>query len=458
MRGSVVVVGAGVSGLTSAYMLASQDWDVTVVEKERRVGGLARSFYYNGFTFDCGPHILHTVDKPVEEFMLHVLGENRLDINRSSTVYFFNRYHDWPLKRNTVFKLPFKIMIGSLVDLFRKKTPRDDSFQEYILSIYGKTLFKHFFKDYTEKFVKYTCDKLHADWASTGISRAIVVEKAKTITLRQILASLLFPKPVGARFYYPSRGGIGEMYRGLSEMVTKKGGRVLLDSKVTDACASAGRITELIVTNGKTGEQITLRPDIVVWTAQPRLLGEMLGIRAWSLKYLDGVFYHIEADGKAAMDTQWIYYGSKDFLINRVTYPCAFSALNCPEGKHGLSCELCSLDDDSTWKEPELLIGQVIDDVTKAGLVKSRDRINDVHIVKMRNTYPVYTIDYREKLSGALKNFHRYKNLMFTGRTGSFCYINMHHCMRMAFDMIEALTKNDDPVDWHKKMMETRGL
>ena len=51
----VVVVGAGVAGLGSAALLAQDGHDVTVVERQDRVGGRVGVWREAGFTFDLGP-------------------------------------------------------------------------------------------------------------------------------------------------------------------------------------------------------------------------------------------------------------------------------------------------------------------------------------------------------------------------------------------------------------------
>ncbi|MBU0755569.1 MAG: FAD-dependent oxidoreductase, partial [Planctomycetes bacterium] len=53
MGNSVVVVGAGVAGLTLARKLTDQGIDTVIVECEDHIGGLAYSYKYdNGAVFD----------------------------------------------------------------------------------------------------------------------------------------------------------------------------------------------------------------------------------------------------------------------------------------------------------------------------------------------------------------------------------------------------------------------
>ena len=54
----VVVIGAGIGGISTAIRLAKKGYDVTVLEKSNYVGGKCRTVTYDGFTFDAGPSLL----------------------------------------------------------------------------------------------------------------------------------------------------------------------------------------------------------------------------------------------------------------------------------------------------------------------------------------------------------------------------------------------------------------
>lgn len=55
MKKKVIVIGSGFAGLASATKLASEGFDVTVLEKNTVAGGRARIFHEQGFAFDMGP-------------------------------------------------------------------------------------------------------------------------------------------------------------------------------------------------------------------------------------------------------------------------------------------------------------------------------------------------------------------------------------------------------------------
>src|SRR4030065_684888 len=52
----IVIIGAGISGLTTAYLLYKEGYDVVVLEQRDNVGGSIETVDANGFLFDRGPN------------------------------------------------------------------------------------------------------------------------------------------------------------------------------------------------------------------------------------------------------------------------------------------------------------------------------------------------------------------------------------------------------------------
>ena len=51
-----VIIGAGLTGLSTAFNLKNAGRDVLVLEKQNRIGGQIRTYTENGFTFESGPN------------------------------------------------------------------------------------------------------------------------------------------------------------------------------------------------------------------------------------------------------------------------------------------------------------------------------------------------------------------------------------------------------------------
>ncbi len=80
----VIIVGAGMGGLTAAAYLARENYDVLLLEKNDRIGGLVYTFNQDGFSFDTGPRAF--VNSGMVQPILKDLGiqwdflENRISI------------------------------------------------------------------------------------------------------------------------------------------------------------------------------------------------------------------------------------------------------------------------------------------------------------------------------------------------------------------------------------------
>jgi phytoene dehydrogenase-like protein len=88
MKRRVIVVGAGMGGLTAAIRLAQRDYEVTVFEARPQAGGLASRYSVDGFEFDAGPYIL--LDKPGLQWVFAQFGlflDDQIEFRRVSEVY-----------------------------------------------------------------------------------------------------------------------------------------------------------------------------------------------------------------------------------------------------------------------------------------------------------------------------------------------------------------------------------
>jgi len=80
----VTIVGAGMAGLTAAAYLARENYQVLLLEKNDRIGGLVHTFKQDGFSFDTGPRAF--VNSGMVKPMLKDLGiqwdylENRITL------------------------------------------------------------------------------------------------------------------------------------------------------------------------------------------------------------------------------------------------------------------------------------------------------------------------------------------------------------------------------------------
>lgn len=423
-----VVVGAGTAGLVSALKLAEAGFEVRVVEREELIGGLAKSFKYRRFTFDIGPHRFFTSDTEVSELVNEVLGEGKVQIERRSGVYLSGKYYDWPLDIGAIFRLPVGIMLRAFIDLFRRPKAEPRTFRDYIVSKYGRTLYRLFFREYSHKFLGIPPEETDAEWARTGIDRAVIDPRVQADDLCSLAKGALLPRRVKTVFVYPV-GGVGEFSEKLAQRARSLGVRIEPCSEVESIECSEGRLKSV------DGE----RTDVLVWTGSVVRLAELLGIESPPLEYLSLVLYNIELGGglERRLPYQWCYYGEGDLIFSRLSQPKLFWEGMVPEGSSSLCVEVTAVEGDERWRRAEALQERVVDDLRKVGVIT--EEVGAIHIERVREAYPLYRLGFLEKLTGLLEEISLRRGVYPAGRTGLFWYNNMDHSIRQALDLVEKI-------------------
>jgi protoporphyrinogen oxidase len=328
-------------------------------------------------------------------------------------------------------------MLSSGVDLLRRRAPQDpNSFSEYTRSRYGDTLYRLFFKPYTEKFLRIPCEDVHVDWAKTGINRAVIDNRIKSESLVDLVRNVLLPRAVVTEFIYPSYGGFGTFCEKLAAEVTRRKGSIRLETTVEKLESRGRRLAQVELSDGT-----RLEPEQLIWSGNLLDLARLLGQPPPALRYLATVLLNMEIHGDVLEEQQWIYYGSTDTVLSRVTVTKELAPYMSPAGETGLCVEVTCREGDETWKTPEALISQIQSDLVRVRLVRSLDDFGRTHVERVRDTYPIYDLRYKESFAAAARMAKAFDNLKLLGRTGAYWYNNSDHSMKMSLNLSRHLLR-----------------
>ena len=61
----IIIIGAGISGLSLAWRLGSRGINVHVLEADSAIGGLAATLREDGYCLDIGPHSFFSDDSEI---------------------------------------------------------------------------------------------------------------------------------------------------------------------------------------------------------------------------------------------------------------------------------------------------------------------------------------------------------------------------------------------------------
>ena len=110
-----------------------------------------------------------------------------------------------------------------------------------------------------------------------------------------------------------------------------------------------------------------------------------------------------------------------------------------PSDETGLLVEVpCSVDSNLFHLSNEALLDRVQRELEGLGLLKRKEVLGWRHH-HLADAYPVYSLDYSEKLETISKGLSEFKNLSTLGRNGHFFYSHLHDQMSFARSFISQL-------------------
>jgi UDP-galactopyranose mutase len=156
VRRRIGIVGAGWTGAVAGRLLTDSGFAVEVLEKTSVVGGHSRAETMNGVVYEPnGAHIFHTDNQAVNQFV-NAHGLTRPYDHKVLTEVYLSpdddegRLLSWPPQVVELEELPvWPTVERELASLPPK--PVGDNFEDYVVSMMGRTLYDMFIKDYTAK-------------------------------------------------------------------------------------------------------------------------------------------------------------------------------------------------------------------------------------------------------------------------------------------------------------------
>ena len=482
MKKKVVIIGAGPAGLSAAYELAkSDDFDITVLELEKFVGGISRTAYYNGNRMDVGGHRFFTKVERVSDLWHEIMplqGQPSIDdkiLNRSiplvengpdpekedivmlkrhrvSRIYFLKKFFDYPISMkprtfaNMGFGRTLKAGFGYLGSCIHKR--KENSLEDFYINRFGKPLYQLFFESYTEKLWGVHPSKVSADWGAQrvkGLSLSKAFWNAITKPFRKknkkVETSLI------EQFEYPKYGP-GQLYTLLAESLVKKGVNIVYNSEVNKILLNKDhQISEVICKDGKSYKADYFVSSMPIKDLFIALGTEVVDSEAYdtavNLPYRDFITVGLLLDklkikNKTKIPTvndlvpdTWIYVQERDVTMGRMQLFNNWSPymVSDPLNTVWMGLEYFCSEGDEMWNSSDSdFINMAIDELIRMGIIESKENVLDATRLKVKKAYPAYFGSY-DHFDLVRKELDSISNLYCIGRNGQHRYNNMDHSM-----------------------------
>ena len=486
-----LIIGGGPAGLTAGYELLRQsdEYEVTVLEEGPQVGGISKTVAWHGNRMDMGGHRFFSKVPEVNawwEQMLptqgalpwddRVLGRTSqireggpdpektdrvmLRRNRLSRIFFNSKFFDYPisLRMETIKNMGFgtTIVVGFsyLKTLFHKR--EEKSLEDFYINRFGKKLYSMFFEHYTENLWGRHPSEIDPSWGA---------QRVKGLSIRAILKDI-FGKMFHQKnrkvetslieeFAYPKLGP-GQLWEITAAEIEKRGGHVLLNSRVVGVVKEGSRVTGLKVIQD--GEEKLLPADCVISSMPLKDLihgmndvPEEVRSIAEGLPYRDymtvGVLIpRLKLENKTKIKTignivpdNWVYVHDRHVQMGRFQIYNNWSPYMVQDLEHTvwMGLEYFCNEGDAMWSMSDEDFGRMgIHEMVELGLIDREDEVLDFHVERVKKAYPAY-FDTYERIDSLRDWLDTIDNLYCVGRNGQHRYNNIDHSMCTSFETVK---------------------
>jgi protoporphyrinogen oxidase len=429
------VLGAGPAGLTAAYVLALRGAPGVVYEADGLVGGIAKTVEYKGYRFDLGGHRFFTKFAQVERLWADVMGDEFLVRPRLSRIYYEGKFLAYPLlARDVLARLGFvesgRCALSYLWSRLSTAQLTPETFEDWVVSNFGRRLYDAFFASYTEKVWGIPGSEIHAEWAAQRI-KDFSFGKA---LLRALHLSRQTPTSLIEEFHYP-RLGPGQMWERMQARVEDRGIEVRLRHRARAIQHELGHVSAVTIDHDGSLEDVGVDAILssiplseLVLSLDPAPADEIIAA-AERLRYRSLCLVALVIDHEEPFPDNWIYLHDPGIRAGRVQNFGAWSPDMVRAGTTCLGVEYFCFEGDDIWELPdEQAVALATKELAQIDLVDPAGVVDGVK-VRVPKAYPMYDGNYREAVAVLHGYLAGFDNLKTFGRNGLHRYNNQDHSM-----------------------------
>ena len=427
----ITVLGGGLSALTLTYFLQDNP-DVTeieIIEKEKQLGGLCRSFAFNDIYHDIGPHIIFSKDEEMLNLIITILGENCHKLRRSNKIIHKESWVQYPFE-NDLSKLPqedLNYAVNSFINNPYENYASRNMLQ-FLLKTFGEGITNLYLRPYNEKIWKF--DPCFMD--TQMVDR--IPKPPKEDILRSARGETIDGYLHQLYFYYPIQGGVQALITNLTNSISSKikihAGQEIKQIKRTKNGFK-------ILTHDK-----EFYAEKIVSTIPANILASVYDKKesaimeaAQALKYNSLIIALVEVAQDMSGENYVFTIADKDVIFHRISKLDFLGANYHRDGTATYMIEITYRKGDiiDSISEPELR-ANIIRGLKKIRFITKDIDIMDMHISRFEYAYVIYDLMHKDNII-KVKSFFENEGITLHGRFGEFEYFNMDTIFRRSKDL-----------------------
>jgi protoporphyrinogen oxidase len=417
----ICILGGGLSALTFANYYRGK---AVIFEKEDRLGGLCRSFDFNGVCHDIGPHIFFSKNKEVLRFLLSLAPMHEL--RRSNKIYYKKRFVKYPFE-NDLAALPEADRDWCL-NTFMNNPYLDypaESMLKFFYRTFGEGITRAYLEPYNRKIWKF-----EPSFMDTQMVERIpnpppedIIASAKGISTEGYLHQLYFS--------YPDEGGTESIIRGLEQGCSDR-----LETHLSAPLEKLIRKddgTFLVRAGGKEAEFDQIVSTMPIHELIPRLEPsppEEVVRALGNLKYNSIHITMINTGEEHLGDNFAVMVPQPDISFHRLSrLDFLGESYHIPDTST-LMVEITYREGDRFDLPTDKVTDLVVHDLDRLGFCPA-SAVRAAETRSFKYAYVIYDMDHRKNIDLVL-GWLKSQGITSVGRFAAFEYINMNKAVEMA--------------------------
>ncbi len=454
----VIVLGAGVTGLYAALVLARAGHSVTVLEVLEDPGGSLRGHPSGENQFAMGTRLLQSRDSEIFSDVCELLGEEKTETEPDESIVWGDETYPYPLSWKDLragLSVGGKISgaTGMLTANLAQKCgvkPAQNA-EQALKKLYGAPIYRSWFAPFIRQIWGAEPAELSPDHLALILTDLPPLEE-----LRQRLEALAVkvpphfdgnPAPAAENsvFY---RSGPGALAKALADALQKAGGRLICNAEVVEIQLEDGSVQAVTcrdtLSDSEEPEFPTMKCKGVVSTIPARSLVKAFGTRAPAqihasslhLRYRAHVTFAMLVRREACLKSMVLHLRNGPFF--RISEPKKAGQRISPPDYTVLLAETAAEEDSTAWNGEEMAWVEVFEALEALNICK-RDEIAARHVLCEAHGLPVYRKDFEEHRDRLFGYFTRFNNLQCAGPGGTFTMASPDQALQMGAEAAKRL-------------------
>lgn len=434
MKQNLTILGGGLSALSLAYFLQDRSdiSKITLLEKEKTIGGLCRTFETNGIEYDVGPHIIFSKDKEILDFMNRLLGENNEKHRRSNRILHKKAFVQYPFE-NDLSKLPDEDK-AYCVNAFMHNPYENynaKNMLQFFLKTFGEGITNLYLRPYNEKIWKFDPSFMDTQMVDR------IPKPPKEDILKSAAGETIDGYTHQLYFTYPKQGGTAAIIQALRE---KLSGKVEI---LTNCPVESVRKTEQgfeVVAGGETfvSDRLASTMPLDEFTAlyNAEKPAEVVSA-AQNLRSNAIAISIVNVKPDRAGNNYAFMIADKNVIFHRL------SKLDFMGGRYHKPDSATYMIEVTYRKNDRVdlmtdaeLTAKIIGGLKEIGFIDGESDVNFTDLKRFDYAYVIYDLEHKENTT-VLRDYFKQQGVELNGRFGSFEYLNMDAIIRQSKNLAE---------------------